>query len=266
MPLSLPRATSYKRVCIFVDGENFRYSLVDLFRDEKYDFDRHTYLPDADWASFFEYLVESAGKRGWELLRSYWYVTRDVYLSPAKLPRGLSECRDFLSLKRIPEQMARHGEEPLPIETQEDIKAIRDELDSRKRAVRSRQEGWRTVRTAIEHQNNQIEFRAVGSIRYNLCDEKYGTEKGVDTQMATDLITLADIYDVAIIVSGDADYIPPCQAIKRLGKLVYSVSFLTTSGEKLPGGARALERVVDGRLEIPFEESLSRLSIRETRR
>lgn len=35
------------KVCIFVDGENLRHSIVDLFRGE---FDKHDYLPkDANW-------------------------------------------------------------------------------------------------------------------------------------------------------------------------------------------------------------------------
>ena len=81
-----------------------------------------------------------------------------------------------------------------------------------------------------------------------MVDRQFAKEKGVDTQLTTDLITLADIYDVAIIVSGDADYIPPVSAIKNMGKLVYSVSFLTEAGQKLPGGAVRLERRVDGRI------------------
>ena len=81
--------------------------------------------------------------------------------------------------------------------------------------------------------------------------------------MTTDLITLAEIYDVALIVSGDADYIPPVSAIKNMGKLVYSVYFLTQDGEKLPGGAVRLERRVDGRVELPFDEIRDKLGITE---
>ena len=41
---------------------------------------------------------------------------------------------------------------------------------------------------------------------YDLVKQTLGTEKGVDTQLASDMITLSDGYDVAVVVSGDADY------------------------------------------------------------
>jgi len=41
-----------KRVCVFVDGENFRYSIIELFKTE---FDKTEYLPKhADWNNLFE--------------------------------------------------------------------------------------------------------------------------------------------------------------------------------------------------------------------
>lgn len=51
--------------------------------------------------------------------------------------------------------------------------------------------------------------------------------------------------------------------MKRMGKLVYSVSFLTESGNKLPGGAQLLERCGDGEVELPFGETGERLGIKE---
>lgn len=53
-------------------------------------------------------------------------------------------------------------------------------------------------------------------------------EKGCDTALATDLISLAaqDIYDVAIIVSNDGDYAPPAKTIKKdYGKQIEVVYF-----------------------------------------
>jgi uncharacterized LabA/DUF88 family protein len=47
-------------------------------------------------------------------------------------------------------------------------------------------------------------------------------EKGIDVMLATDLVCLAweDFYDVAILVSGDADFAYAVQAVKNLGKYV----------------------------------------------
>jgi hypothetical protein len=83
----------------------------------------------------------------------------------------------------------------------------------------------------------------------------------VDTQLTTDMIELASIYDAAIILSGDADYLPPVSAIKRKGKLVYSVSFLDQKGVQLPGGARRLSNAVDSRLDLSFEATRRGLSV-----
>jgi uncharacterized LabA/DUF88 family protein len=47
-------------------------------------------------------------------------------------------------------------------------------------------------------------------------------EKGIDIMLATDLLTFAwqDLYDSAVIVSGDADFTYALQAVKNLGKHV----------------------------------------------
>ena len=47
-------------------------------------------------------------------------------------------------------------------------------------------------------------------------------EKGVDVMLATDLLYFAwnDFYDVAILVSGDADFAYAMQAVKNMGKHV----------------------------------------------
>ena len=47
-------------------------------------------------------------------------------------------------------------------------------------------------------------------------------EKGVDVQLAVDMVQLAvsNTYDVAILVSGDGDFAPAVEAVKKLGKHV----------------------------------------------
>lgn len=56
--------------------------------------------------------------------------------------------------------------------------------------------------------------------------------KGVDIALTTDFLSNAFLnnYDVAVLIAGDADYIPMVNEVKRLGKLVYIVFF---HGEKL---------------------------------
>ncbi len=53
------------------------------------------------------------------------------------------------------------------------------------------------------------------------------TEKGVDTGIVTDMITLAwqDAYDVAVLASLDADLVPAVQFVQQKGKRVIQAGF-----------------------------------------
>jgi uncharacterized LabA/DUF88 family protein len=53
-------------------------------------------------------------------------------------------------------------------------------------------------------------------------------EKGIDVRVATDMLWQAhnNVYDTAILVSGDADYVPAVEAVKAIGKHV-EVAFMT---------------------------------------
>lgn len=97
----------------------------------------------------------------------------------------------------------------------------------------------------IATRSRAVEFRAAGAITYDLFEDRLRREKAVDVKLATDMIVLSDIYDVAVIVSGDQDYVPAVQAVKDFGKTVMNVAFETRAGKLLPGGARRLNTVTD---------------------
>lgn len=52
-------------------------------------------------------------------------------------------------------------------------------------------------------------------------------EKGLDTQLTADLISMGsqNLYDVAIILANDGDYVPGIESIKSLGRKVELVYF-----------------------------------------
>ncbi len=52
-------------------------------------------------------------------------------------------------------------------------------------------------------------------------------EKGVDVQIATDMITLAweNTYDIAVLVSADSDFVPLAEFLKTKGKKVVHGQF-----------------------------------------
>ena len=58
-------------------------------------------------------------------------------------------------------------------------------------------------------------------------DEK---AKGVDIALTKDILWHAyfNNYDVAVLLSGDGDYVPVVEAVKRLGKAIYVCSFQGT--------------------------------------
>jgi uncharacterized LabA/DUF88 family protein len=86
-------------------------------------------------------------------------------------------------------------------------------------------------------------------------------EKAVDVKPATDLIMLRHISDVALIVSGDQDYVPAVQVVKDFGKRVVNVTFKTRGGKLLPGGAWRLNQATDWTLEIPYDALSNHLNI-----
>lgn len=70
-------------------------------------------------------------------------------------------------------------------------------------------------------------------------------EKGVDTRLATDMVYFAakNLYDVAILVSGDGDLAYTAQAVKDLGKHVENAYFQE-------GRSKQLQKVCDRFVEL----------------
>ena len=261
------------QACVFIDGENLRYSLIDLFAD---DFAPSDYLPrKAAWDQFFDHVVSlsPADNR----LRAYWYVVDEIEFNPWRLSKMLKAAKN-------PPAEPNPGKRP-PIEVlgralsrfhfnREKFEQARDDAERdriaidvaelllrRERSIKNRFDGWRVFQNAIADKNDSIEFRRSGSIQYNLFNQRFGREKAVDVHLATDLLKLQDIYDVAIIVSGDADYVPAVQAIKDSGKRSINVSFFKKDGRLLPGGARLLNRATDQKIQIQYTDMRSFMGI-----
>ncbi|MBS3090561.1 NYN domain-containing protein [Candidatus Pacearchaeota archaeon] len=59
--------------------------------------------------------------------------------------------------------------------------------------------------------------------------------KGDDIYFATDLVSGAyeDLYDTALIVSGDEDFVPAIRKVQKLGKKVENIYFWSTSSNYL---------------------------------
>jgi uncharacterized LabA/DUF88 family protein len=244
-----------EKCCVFVDGENLRHSIVELFHE---DFKREEYLPKkADWAGLFNWLVNQIGpdiKR----LRTYWYTIEQIDFTPyLPLPKDNPN-----ELKKI---LSRH--EPFKHELESGTPSNRSALDmaleceKKASVMKSRFESWRRIQDGIAHAHNAVEFRRAGAILYNLFTGQLGPEKAVDVKLATDLIELRRIYDIALIVSGDQDYVPAVQVAKDSGKTVINVAFETRNGRLLPGGARRLNQMTDSSFSIKYHDLKQYMSL-----
>lgn len=243
---------SFSKACIFVDGENLRHSIVELFPYPQ--FRRDDYLPKtADWEGFFNYLVVQADAN--LRMRTYWYVVDEIDFWPyqiARLERDNPVRWEAILRKDRYWATKLDGTAGPKVSLQDAARRLlMDEAGMRRRF-----DGWKQLQNGIAETHNSVEFRRSGSIRYNLMRRQFGQEKGVDVKLATDLLVLNDIYDVGIIVSGDADYVPVVQSVKDWGKQIINVSFLKRGGGILPGGAKRLNRIADRSLEVDYDQML----------
>jgi len=83
------------------------------------------------------------------------------------------------------------------------------------------------------------------------------TEKGVDLSLATDFLVSAfrNLYDTAILVSGDDDYAPVIDEVKRLGKTVEVAAFSSDAGSQIRNAADKFIPLENLKDEILLETS-----------
>ncbi len=248
-----------KRVCIFVDGENLRHNIVDLFQPPT--FYQNSYLPKTDWAKFFDWITREVAGEQAERVRAYWYVVQNIDYAPANL-NAVCHDKETLTrlLKKSPDFLARFSVANQTVQ-ETILHEFADFLHVNRKSMQSRFDGWTEVQNGIAQNCTSVEFRRAGYIRYDLLRRSFGSEKAVDVKLATDLIKLKDIYDVAIIVSGDQDYVPAVDTIKDYGKHVVNVAFLTKEGDLLPGGARRLNQATDSSFLISHADLASHLGL-----
>ena len=248
------------RICVFVDGENFRHSMVRLFEP---DFQNRDYLPrNAQWTNLFDWVVSKIDDGAYRV-RTYWYVIEHLDCSP----------RDIEALVRNPgraESVVRRYQ-PYTVEIDaitdpamraQKIRDIVGELVEKQRQIRRRFDGWTRIQNDISREGVAIEFRRAGGIRYNLFDSTFGSEKAVDVNMACDMVALRDIYDIAVIFSGDQDYVPAMRIVKNAGKRVVNVSFRARNNHLLPGGAQRLNETADQSIILEHAELIKYLNIK----
>jgi uncharacterized LabA/DUF88 family protein len=86
-------------------------------------------------------------------------------------------------------------------------------------------DGMRRFHYGVMSGTDFIDIRAVAHWKVNFIDRGL-SEKGLDTALAVDMVALRENYDVAIVISGDADNLPGVQYVQEQNKMVGVVEFI----------------------------------------
>lgn len=251
------------KVCVFVDGENLRHTITELFSPQP--FDKRDYLPQsANWGAFFDDLVSRATDGAGKRVRTYWYVIDLVDCFPFVIKRTQQTDQALLEWQQENEKGLRKAgkwDGLQGAQNVQNLKTLHDGMWSDRENIKRRFDGFHVVQDKIAHSHKAIEFRRSGSIGYNLLTKKLGQEKTVDANLSVDVVLLKNNYDMALIVSGDQDYVPAAQAAKNFGKHVVNVAFEAQNGTLLPGGARRLNNITDWSVSVPYADFKGALGI-----
>ena len=216
------------RTVVFVDGANFRGNLRDFsFSSSPH---RRAYRLEErhfDWRGFYDGILgkfKELTQLDYQLIRVYWYYAERIssWVSP-------QDARRFS--QRI-------------VNSHPEIKGLTPErvVDLAYEWYMQERDYFERLREGtfenIQRKTDFLEFRYVGQyqvhplrvhrIEQNGDEVTYRGvqvgEKGVDIGIAVDMIAKMPNYDVAILVSGDADFLPVVGYLKDNLKYVYQFS------------------------------------------
>ncbi len=218
-----------QRVMLFVDGSNVIGSLSKMN------------LKVEDYEPFYKYIfaraVEAQNTRfigpppTAALIRILWYAVGSLdqwNLADSKVQANLSEefqkdrelKRNYMAIAGQQNQGKDQG--TVAREAWANcLKEVQIWYEKRTEAVA----GFRRFYHAVRARTDFIDIIECGHWKLDLLGRSV-QEKGLDTRLAVDMVTLEDSYDIAVLLSGDADHIPSLEYLKRQGKHVAAVEFL----------------------------------------
>lgn len=257
-----------QRFVTFVDGSNLDGVLkhLNLRVDDYGSFYRHTFEESVrHWGATF------ANGAPWETAqhsRIYWYVVGKMDewdLSDAKAEARLRSRFELNPRLRDAhmEEIGRRKPDLPPGEAQlEEAWALcfgesREWYEGKRRALERKKRFYHGVQAATDF----VEIRQEGHWKVDLLNRTI-TEKGLDTSLAVDMVALADTYDIALLISGDADGIPGINYVKNRSKHVGVVEFRRGAPAEFPGKGTSsrLKIAADFVVQI-FESDLLRRNL-----
>ena len=140
---------------------------------------------------------------------------------------------------------------PLPSDMRDGLAAVIGELWRRFDQAKKIFERQQWAQNDLARKCRSLEFRRSGSVGFDVFADRCMDEKTVDANLSLDMLLLKDIYDVAVILSGDQDFVPAARAAKNAGKIVVNAAFYGGRGRGFfPKGAEKLNQVVDWRIIV----------------
>ena len=101
------------------------------------------------------------------------------------------------------------------------FEGLRKWYDAKKQTL----DGMKRFHHGVQSSTDLIDILEIGHWKVDFFSRSC-EEKGLDTRLAVDMIALEENYEVAIVVSGDADSIPSIDLMKRRGKHVGAIEFI----------------------------------------
>ena len=222
------------RFVMFVDGSNL-FGVAKHLAVEFKDYEAlYRYLFErcaGDWGSSFK--GNSAPSA--QLLRVYWYVVGSIdewNLNDPKaqshLKRLFDQDRDIrpLWMKAAAQSLTEKGKPHDQVRIAEEAWALCfNDFQLWYEAKKQTLAGMNRFHYAVEASTDFIEIRRVGHWKIDFL-HKSADEKRLDTSFAVDMVAMLPSYDVALLISGDADGIPSVNHVKNSGRHVGAVEFL----------------------------------------
>lgn len=213
-----------KRFTIFVDGSNLIGSVKRLGVQipEYQEFYRHVF---DEAVAVWKLSLHNQASLHAQLTRVHWYQVGsidEIDLAEPKFQAHLKEQFDAdRDLKKV--YMALAGQK-LSGQSQDKValEAWRQCFDECSTWYQGRREllaGMRRFNFSIRSNTDFIDIVECGHWKVHFLS-RFLEEKGLDTTLAVDMVTLSEHYDVALLLSGDADTIPSVNHLKRAGRHV----------------------------------------------
>lgn len=256
-----------QRFVTFVDGSNLDGVL------------KHLNLRVDDYGSFYRFVFEQsvlywgrtfAEGATWptaQHARIYWYVVGKMDEWDLNDSRAETRLRQrFESNSRLRdsyvEDVSRRMPDLNPDRRVEEawhlcFAETRDWYENKKRALERKKRFYYGVQAATDF----VEIRQEGHWKVDLLHHTLN-EKGLDTSLAVDMVALQETYDVALLISGDADGIPSINYVKGRAKHVGVVEFRRGSPADFPTklSSSRLKIAADFVVQI-YEADLLRLKL-----